>query len=100
MRYVNKKTGAVIDSSRTLSGGDWMSDEEIKKVEHVESTKDKSSETEDTEKGIKEDKEVKDEGDISKKDIMTELDALGIQYKPTMSKSQLYNLMTGGKDDE
>lgn len=39
MRYVNTKTGAVIDSSFTISGGDWIAEKESLKQAEIEKEK-------------------------------------------------------------
>lgn len=79
-KYINKKTGAIVYSSSKISGGDWVLDEEI-----LEGKAEKSEETEETE----------EETDLSKNEIMQELDSLGIEYNPKDKKEVLYNLMMG-----
>lgn len=97
-RYINTRTGAIIDSPCTISGGDWTTIENLNKVDLKE---DVVSEVELEVKadGISED-ELKVEPDIeglTRKDIMQELDAFGIKYNPRATKKELYELMMAGK---
>lgn len=89
MRYRNTKTGVVIDSPCFISGGDWVAEETTIAIEveakHVEvKVKEKIEKVEVPEESI--------EG-ITKKEIMQELDAFGIEYNPRAKKQELYNLM-------
>lgn len=84
--YINTKTGARISSPDVLYGENWkVVGEEVKE------------EVEKIEKEIKEEKdqEEKSSDEITKKDIMTQLDALGIEYNPKARKDELYKLMMG-----
>lgn len=92
MLYKNTKTGATIDSPCVISGGDWQLLSELEEIPEKE--------IQDNEK---QDDPIKDEptGDagydnITKAEIMQELDAFDIEYKKTMPKSELYKLMTEG----
>lgn len=93
MRYRNLKTGAIIDSPCSISGGDWVAEETTIAIEieakHVEvKVKEKIE--------IKKSKSPQPEKDgITKKDIMQELDSLGVTYNPKATKAELYNLMIG-----
>lgn len=81
MLYKNMKTGTIIDSPCPVSGEDWAP---YKKLET---------------KAAVEEPEVLDEvgyDEVTKKEIMRELDAWNIEYDPKMTKRELYNLMTGG----
>lgn len=82
--YINTKTGARISSPDILSGENWkkVGEEVIEEVEKVE-------------KEIKEEKEEKSSNEITKNDIMAQLDALGIEYNPKAKKDELYKLMMG-----
>ena len=85
MIYINKKTGAMIDSPSVISGGNW----EEYKDEVVFDSKPDNVDVEDS---------VPDDVDeLTKKDIMQELDAFGIEYNPKMTKDELYNLMVEGR---
>lgn len=84
--YINTKTGARISSPDVLYGENWeVVGEEVKEeVEKIENQ-------------IKEEKdqEEKSSDEITKKEIMAELDALGIEYNPKARKDELYKLMMG-----
>ncbi|MDU2829530.1 MAG: hypothetical protein E7C03_03510 [Anaerococcus sp.] len=80
--YINTKTGARMSSPDVLYGENWkILGEEVEKVE----------------KEIKEEKEIEEKSsdEITKKEIMAELDALGIEYNPKARKDELYKLMMG-----
>lgn len=85
MRYRNTKTGAMIDSPSVISGGNW---EEYKDEVVVDSKPDNVD---------IEDSEPDNVDELTKKDIMQELDAFGIKYNPKMTKGELYNLMVEGR---
>lgn len=79
MKYKNIKTGAVIDSSSAICGENWVPVIEEKKIvepviEIVENP-------------------VKTIDELTKKEIMAELDSRGIEYNPRANKAELYNLM-------
>lgn len=84
--YINTKTGARISSPDVLYGENWkkVGEEVIEEVEKIE-------------KEIKEEKdqEEKSSDEITKNDIMAQLDALGIEYNPKAKKDELYKLMMG-----
>lgn len=84
MKYINKKTGAILDSPSKIYGGDW--------VEYTK--KDAQEETPHVEKSVKPE-QVGNESDLTKADIMNELDALGIEYDKNAKKEDLYKLMMG-----
>lgn len=77
MQYKNKKTGVVIDTPCIINGGDW--------VPHVEKTKKVVEEPEETTDNVPE--------EITKAQIMQELDAFGVKYNPRDKKQVLYDLM-------
>lgn len=84
--YVNTKTGARISSPDVLYGENWqVVGEEVK--EGVENTGEKTK--------TKKDQEEKSSDEITKKEIMAELDALGIEYNPKARKDELYKLIMG-----
>ncbi len=89
MRYINTRTGAVIDSPDVLFGDEWIKEEIQKDIMQQKDIKDiQESEKQD-------ESDVVD--DITKNDIMQELDAMGIKYNPRSNKSELYDLMMRGK---
>ncbi|MGP1411470.1 MAG: hypothetical protein ACTTKD_06515 [Peptoanaerobacter stomatis] len=92
MRYRNTKTGAVIDSPCTISGGDWVvyDENEIIQDKQDENKKDDNEENQEQE-------ESDEVAELSKKEIMQELDALGIKYNPKANKQELYDLMMKGR---
>jgi hypothetical protein len=96
MRFKNTKTGAVVDSSFYISGGDWVPfDLTLSKQAEVTS----EPTTEEPLKIQENPKEPVDlTGDeaydgITKKQIIQELDAFGIEYNPKANKPELYALM-------
>ncbi|EHL13133.1 hypothetical protein HMPREF9629_00433 [Peptoanaerobacter stomatis] len=92
MRYRNTKTGAVIDSPCTISGGDWIvyDENEVIQDKQDENKKDDNEENQEQE-------ESDEVAELSKKEIMQELDALGIKYNPKANKQELYDLMMKGR---
>lgn len=90
MKYVNSKTGIVIDVPCFVSGGDWTAFE-TKEIEEIsEAPEVKEVEEVDGE-------EIEGIEGISVKEIKQELDAFGIKYNPKAKKQELYNLMIKGK---
>lgn len=89
MRYINTKTRAIIDSPFAISGGDWI--EYSPAILEAEEITDKVE----TDNGIDEERIIEAESDITKKEIMAELDALGIEYDSKAKKEDLYKLMMG-----
>ncbi|MFR3737267.1 hypothetical protein [Anaerococcus obesiensis] len=83
--YINTKTGARISSPDVLYGENWQVVGE--EVEEVENTKEKTKK--------EKVQEEKSSDEITKKDIMAQLDALGIEYNPKARKDELYKLMMG-----
>lgn len=84
MKYLNKRTGAIVDSPCLISGGDWV--EYDKKDVIQESPKEK----------IEVKKPVEESStDLTKEEIMNELDALGINYDKKAKKEDLIKLMMG-----
>lgn len=84
--YVNTKTGARISSPDVLYGENWqVVGEEVK--EEVGKIGNQIKE--------KKDQEEKSSDEITKKEIMAELAALGIEYNPKARKDELYKLMMG-----
>ncbi|WP_326931509.1 hypothetical protein [Enterococcus avium] len=94
MRYKNKVTGAVFDSPFNISGGDWIllgstkADEQ--KTVHVEVTNEEPTPVTTVEE--MEENTVDFDG-VTRKEIMQELDAMGVKYDPRAKKQELYDLM-------
>lgn len=84
--YINTKTGARISSPDVLYGENWkVVGEEVKEeVENIEN-----------QIKVEKDQEEKSSDEITKSEIMAELDALGIEYNPSAKKDELYKLMMG-----
>jgi hypothetical protein len=86
MRYKNTRTGAIIDSPCKIQGGNW--------IEYVEEEPEKIiKKVEAEEEPVEKDTENEEIDGITKKEIMQELDAFGIEYNPRAKKQELYNLM-------
>lgn len=84
MRYINKKTGAILDSPSKIYGGDWI---DYDKKDEVQEAFEKKSEVK---------KEVKkDSSELTKEEIINELEALGIDYDKKAKKEDLIKLMMG-----
>lgn len=83
--YINTKTGARISSPDVLYGENWqvVGEEVEEKVENNSNTKKEK------------DQDEKSSDEITKREIMAELDALGIEYNPKARKDELYKLMMG-----
>lgn len=92
MKYKNTKTGAIINSSCVINGGNWElyektgQKEETKQVEKAEGPVKEVEEVEEPERN---------ETGVTKKQIMQELDSMGVKYNPNAKKDELYNLMLG-----
>lgn len=107
MRYLNKKTGAVIDSSFVISGGDWVLEGETPQVQQEIEVLDQQVNQQVTppnniEEPPKQEtvvpqtnaKGANDAYDsITVAQIKQELDAFGIEYDKRANKQVLYDLM-------
>lgn len=101
MQYKNKKTGVVIDTPCIINGGDWVPHVEKNKkvVEEVQKEQEDTEtiETEPVEQEVvvEEPEETTDDvpEEITKVQIMQELDAFGVKYNPRDKKQVLYDLM-------
>lgn len=104
MEYLNKKTGFKFDSKFKISGGDWelvtakTEEKEVLQEEiPVEPTfvpeKKSSEEKVDTSSEVPTGNS--DFDSITKKDIIQELDSMGIEYNPKAKKQELFDLMMG-----
>lgn len=104
MEYKNTKTGVTFSSPCVVSGGDWVllkdapkTDEEPKKLneEEIENTIDEAETPVVAQEEQADEKEEQVAGleGITKKQIMQELDAFGIEYNASSKKAELYELM-------
>lgn len=103
MQYKNKKTGGVINTPFVISGGDWVPHvEKTKKAVEVEESQKEQEDTETVETEpveqevvVEEPEEITDNvpEEITKAQIMQELDAFGVKYNPRDKKQVLYDLM-------
>lgn len=96
MRYENLKTGAIIDSSLKIFGGDWVlsTDKNINKTPEKQNEEqlDKTKDQQIQEETLEEENLVDFDG-ITRVQIMQELDAFGIEYDKRANKQILYDLM-------
>lgn len=94
MRYKNIKTGAIIDSSFNVSGGDWVpySSELAKKSIEIVAT-DETNSVVDTKQAEEPEENLADFDGITRAQIMQELDAFGVEYDKRANKQTLYDLM-------
>lgn len=99
MQYKNTKTGVIIDVLSVINGGDWVQyDQEFENKPEIEKVQ-KNDENRQQEE-VSETNTVADEktdnptlDDITKADIMQELDAFGVKYDKRSNKQVLYDLM-------
>lgn len=95
-KYKHIKTGAIIYSPFKIVGKNWVEVTENEVVETAEQkiiTKEAKKEAKET---AQEEKDDNIDG-ITKKEIMQELDAMGIKYNPRATKKELYDLMMQGR---
>jgi len=98
-KYKNIKTGAIVYSPFKIVGKNWVEVTENEVVETVEQkiiTKEAKKEAKETAQDEKEE-EIEGIQGVTKKDIMQELDAMGIKYNPRATKKELYDLMMQGR---
>lgn len=93
MRYKNSKTGAVIDSSFKISGGDWFESGSEKAIERIAEAPNEPTEISEEPQAEQQEENTADFDGITVKQIKQELDAFGIKYSPTAKKQELYDLM-------
>lgn len=96
-KYKHIKTGAIIYSPFRIVGKNWV---EVTENEVVETVDEKAPETvEENEQETAQDEKEEIEGvqGVTKKEIMQELDAIGIKYNPRATKKELYDLMMQGR---
>lgn len=91
-KYRNTKTGATIRSSSRIRGKNWIEVTDEVEVEVKEKVKEEVKEVVEK-KTIQEKEQIDDIDGATKKEIMQELDAFGIEYNPRAKKQELYNLM-------
>ena len=95
-KYKHIKTGAIIYSPFKIVGKNWVEVTENEVVETAEQkiiTKEAKKEAKET---AQEEKDDNIDG-ITKKEIMQELDAMGIKYNFRATKKELYDLMMQGR---
>lgn len=81
-KYINTKTGVVLDSPCAIFGGDWVDADNFPDAPATE------------EKAPVNEAPAPDATlDMTKEEIMNELDALGVKYNPKAKKDDLYKLM-------
>jgi len=99
-KYKHIKTGAIIYSPFKIVGKNWVevTENEVTENEVVETVDEKAPETveENEQETAQEEKDDNIDG-ITKKEIMQELDAMGIKYNPRATKKELYDLMMQGR---
>ena len=94
MKFINRKTGAIIDSD-SLLGGAW----EI--YEPTKDTKTKEKPVKKEEVNTKEEeKETNKETDLTVREIKQELDAFGVEYNNKATKSELLKILEDFKIKE
>lgn len=87
MKFINHKTGAIIESD-SLLGGAW----EI--YEPTKDTKTKEKPVKKEEVNTKEEeKETNKETDLTVREIKQELDAFGVDYNNKATKSELLKIL-------
>lgn len=110
MTYKNTKTGAIVDSSCIISGENWIKVDDSAEqvdvdvdidVDHApmdsEAPYEEGKEDEEGEDVIDDSEDDPEMEPVSKKEIMQELDAMGIKYNARASKKDLYDLMKQGR---
>lgn len=86
MKYLNKRTGAIIDSPSPVSGGDWV---EYNGKETVIKAPTETK-NEEVKKPVEE-----SSTELTKAEIINELEALGIEYDKKAKKEELLTLLMG-----
>lgn len=96
-RYVNTKTGAVLDSSFKVSGGDWIKEkdaqEETEIVQEVQTATVIETSAEAPAAVEPQQDQTSDIDKVTKDQIMQELDGFKVKYNPRDKKEVLYDLM-------
>ena len=88
MKYLNQKTGAILDSPCQVSGGDWVeySKQNEKINVSVQAAKAIMEEPAGISKGSKE---------LTREEVINELEALGIEFNKKAKKEELLKLLMG-----
>lgn len=73
MEYINVKTGASIVTENAISGGDWVPDDQVTKVDPQEA--------------------ADSQGDLTVSQIKARLDELGVEYDKGAKKADLLALL-------
>lgn len=95
MKFINRKTGAIIDSD-SLLGGAWEIYEPTKDTK----TKEKTVKKEEVNTKEEEKKETSKETDLTVREIKQELDAFGVEYNSKATKSELLKILEDFKIKE
>nr|DAM07016.1 MAG TPA: dimeris T4 recombination endonuclease VII [Caudoviricetes sp.] len=95
MEYKNKKTGRVINTPFVISGGDWIPYNQEPEIKQLEENNEIHQQEEVPQKNKVADEKTDNPAldDITKADIMQELDAFGVKYDKRANKQVLYDLM-------
>ena len=96
-KYKHIKTGAIIYSPFKIVGKNWVEVTENEVVETVEQKIITEAKKEAKETAQDEKEELEGIQGVTKKEIMQELDAMGIKYNPRATKKELYDLMMQGR---
>lgn len=95
MEYKNKKTGGVINTPFVISGGDWIPYNQEPEIKQLEENNENHQQEDVPQKNTVADEKTDNPAldDITKADIMQELDAFGVKYDKRSNKQVLYDLM-------
>ena len=93
MRYVNTLTKATIDTEFKISGGDWVLKNESKDAVVDIQVNDADSQKVEQEQVMEEPNVDGTYDEVTKAQIMQELDAFGVEYDKRANKQVLYDLM-------
>lgn len=88
--YRNVKTGTVLDSPYPLTGDNWVLDSEYQENKKEEIIEEVKEQKQDFKKSVLNDKKI---DEITKVDIIQELEAFGIEYNKKMTKKELIELL-------
>lgn len=87
MLYINTKTRAIIDSPTPINGDNWIPTNSKKKESEIIAPK--SIPVEKTSN----DNAANAESDLTKGDIMQELDSFGVEYNKRATKKELLDIL-------
>lgn len=93
MRYFNTLTKATIDTDFKISGGDWVLKNESKDAVVDIQVNDADSQKVEQEQVMEEPNVDGTYDEVTKAQIMQELDAFGVKYDKRANKQVLYDLM-------